>query len=180
MVEGPVGFALGLDGVGIAGEEPAGDRGAIDHGDHAVYRDPGADLRPAKGLDQGLGQGEPGSLDDDMVRRIGPIQEALNGRDEVVGDRAADAAVGQFQDVVLGAARDAAALENFAVHAEVAELVDDQGQALAAGVLQEVPDSRGLAGAEEAGDDGRGDLSVPRHSPGPPAQGFPARRGALP
>src|SRR3546814_685509 len=59
---------------------------------------------------------------------------------------------------------DAAALEDLAVDAEVAELVDDQGNAPPARVLQQVADRRGLAGAEKAGDDGGRDLS--RRSPG--------------
>src|SRR3546814_3186576 len=41
---------------------------------------------------------------------------------------------------------------------EVAELVDDEGEPPSAGILDHVPDQAGLAGPEEAGDDGRGDL----------------------
>jgi hypothetical protein len=52
----------------------------------------------------------------------------------------------------------AAALQDVAVDAEIAELVDDQRDALAVGVLEHVADQRGLAGAEKAGDDGGGDL----------------------
>ena len=52
----------------------------------------------------------------------------------------------------------AAALQDLAVDADIAELVDDQRDAPALGILQQVADQRGLAGAEEAGDDGGGDL----------------------
>ena len=53
---------------------------------------------------------------------------------------------------------DAAALDEGAVEAEVAELVDEHGEAPPAGVLEEVAHQGGLAGAEEAGDDRAGDL----------------------
>ena len=47
-------------------------------------------------------------------------------------------------------------LQDLAVDADIAELVDDQRQAFALGVLEEMADQRRLAGAEEAGDDGAG------------------------
>src|SRR3546814_3864173 len=77
---------------------------------------------PAERLHQRLRQGEPGGLDDDVVGRLGPVQQRRDGRQEVVGDGAADAAVGQFDDVVVGAALVAAAADQFAVDPEVAEL----------------------------------------------------------
>ena len=42
----------------------------VDHGDHPVDRGAGAHLRPGKGLDQRLGQGQAGGLDHDMVGRL--------------------------------------------------------------------------------------------------------------
>src|SRR5690606_8004756 len=105
-----------------------------------------------------LRQGKPGGLDDDVVGRLGPVQQSGDRRQEVVGDGAADAAVGQLDDVVVGAALVAAAADQLAVDAEVAELVDDEGEPAAAGILAHVPDQAGLAGPEEAGDDGRGNL----------------------
>ena len=77
-------------------------------------------------------------------------EQALHGRHEIVGDGAADAAVGQLDDVVLGTGAIAAAEQQLAVDADLAELVDDQRDAAAAGVAQEVLDQAGLAGAEEA------------------------------
>ena len=46
--------------------------------------------------------------------------------------------------------------EDFAVDADVAELVDDDGEPAALRVREHVADQRRLAGAEEAGDDGAG------------------------
>ena len=59
-------------------------------------------------------------------------QDLVERRDEIVGDGAADAAIGQFDDVFLRAGVDAAALQDLAVDADIAELVDDDGQPLAA------------------------------------------------
>ena len=67
-----------------------------------------------------------------MLGRLGEPEQALQRGNEIVGDGAADAAVGQLDDAVLAAGLDAAALEDLAVDADVAELVDDDGQAAAA------------------------------------------------
>ena len=91
---------------------------------------------------------------------IGPVEQRVQGRHEIVGHRAADAAVGQFDDVFLRAAFDAAALDEGAVEADIAELVDEHGEPAAAGILQQVAHQRRLARAEEAGDDGAGNLLV--------------------
>ena len=68
-----------------------------------------------------------------MLGRRHARQQALHGRHEVVGDGAADAAVRQLDDIVLGAGRIAAAEQQLAVDADLAELVDDQCDAAAAG-----------------------------------------------
>ena len=94
---------------------------------------------------------------------FGRSSSALQRRHEIVGDGAADAAVGQLDDRVLGAALDAAALQDLAVDADIAELVDDHREAAAVGILQHVAHQRGLPGAEEAGDDGAGHLGESAH-----------------
>jgi hypothetical protein len=53
---------------------------------------------------------------------------------------------------------DAAATQDLAVDAQFAELVDDDRNAPAIGVLQNVAQQRGLAAAQKAGNDGGGDL----------------------
>src|SRR5690606_41476008 len=58
----------------------------------------------------------------------------------------------------------AAAGEDFLVDAELAELVDNERNALALSVGEQVADQRGLAGPEEAGDDGDGDLRSEEHT----------------
>ena len=58
------------------------------------------------------------------------------------------------------AALDAAALEDLAIDADIAELVDDESEPLAVGGAQQVLDQAGLAGAEETGDDGGGNLGA--------------------
>ena len=83
-------------------------------------------------------------------------QNGIERRHEFVGHRAAQAAVGQFDDVFLGAGGVAAAFENFAVDADIAELVDDDGEAAALRIGEHVADQRRFAGAEKAGDDGAG------------------------
>ena len=59
---------------------------------------------------------------------VGAVEKPRQGRQEIVGNGAAQAAIGQLDDVVLGAGRVAAAEQQLAVDAELAELVDDDGE----------------------------------------------------
>ena len=83
-------------------------------------------------------------------------QQRLDRRQEIVGDGAADAAVGEFDDGEPSGpqALDAAAAQHVAVDADVAELVDDERQPPTLRRFQHVADQRRLARPEEAGDDG--------------------------
>ena len=90
---------------------------------------------------------------------VGALEQPRHGRQEIVGDGAADAAIGQLDDVVLGAGVVAAAEQQLAVDAEFAELVDDDREPLPAGMRQQMAHQAGLAGAEKAGDDRRGDAA---------------------
>ena len=150
VIERRVGGALRLERRRFAREQAVAHGRRIDHRDHAVDRDAGADLRPLKRLHQRLRQGEAGGLDHDVIGRRHALQQALHGRHEIIGDRAADAAIRQLDDVVLGAGGIAAAEQQLAIDADLAELVDDQRDAAAAGMAQQVLDQAGLAGAEEA------------------------------
>src|SRR5260370_31064112 len=103
-----------------------------------------------------------------MLDRRLPRQDDVERRHELVRDRAAQAAVGELDDVVLRAGRVAASFEDLAVDADVAELVDDDREPPAPGILQHVADQRRLAGAEKAGDDGAGYARKRSgHSPSP-------------
>jgi hypothetical protein len=154
MIERGVGFTLACERIKVGGEAALGQRGAVDHGDDSVDRDPTLDRRPVKRLDQRLRQRQAGRLDHDMLDRGFSRQDRVQGRHEVVRNCAAEAAVGQFDDVLLRTRLIAATLENFAVDADVAELVDDHGQSPPVRMGQDVPDQRRLPGPEETGHDG--------------------------
>ena len=89
--------------------------------------------------------------------------ERLDRRDEIIGHGAADAAIGQFHDVFRRAIGDRAAFEDVAIDAHIAEFIDHHGQPFAAGVLHQVADQSGLAGAEKAGDHGNGEFGEIGH-----------------
>ena len=152
MVEFLVGLALGLKGGAVMGYAAAGKRRAVDQGDHAVEQYALANVGPAESLDKGLRQSEAGGLDDDVVGARVALQELFHAWQEVVGHGAAYAAIGELYDVVAGAVLGPAVLQHIGVHAYVAELVDDEGKAPAAGLLDDVAYEGGLAGAEEACD----------------------------
>ena len=120
-----------------------------------------ADARPREGADQRLRQREARRLDDDVLRRGIAREQRLDGRQEFVGDRAADAAVGEFHDLLRPAVVVAIG-DQRAVEAHVAEFVDDDGDAPAFRLRDQAADQRRLAGAEEAGDDRRGECGRAR------------------
>src|ERR1700749_1766748 len=74
---------------------------------------------------------------------------------EILADRAAHAAVGQLHDLLLGV-RD----QDLVVDVLLAELVLDDGDLLAVHLGEDALEQRGLARAEEAGQDGGGDELV--------------------
>src|SRR5262249_58498046 len=112
------------------------------------------DRRPVECLDQRLRQWQARRFDHDMLDQGLSRQDRVQGGYEVVGNRAAEAAVGQFDDVLLRTGLVAATLENFAVDADVAELVHDHGQSPPVRMGQDVADQRRLPGPEETGYDG--------------------------
>src|SRR6516225_8934939 len=75
---------------------------------------------------------------------------------ELVRHGAAQAAIGEFDDIVFGAGGIATSFEDFAVDADIAESVDDNGKAATLRIGQNVTDQGRLAGAEKAGDDSAG------------------------
>ncbi len=148
--------ALPRDGREIRREAAVGDGFGVGDRDHAVYRDAGSQVRPFECFQQRFRQRESGGLDQDVVGRLRPRQQRRDGRHEVVGDGAAQAAIGEFDDGVLGAIGVGAAFQDIAVDAEVAEFVDQDRQPAALRILHQVTNQRGLSRAEEAGDDGDG------------------------
>ena len=125
MFERRVLRALAADSIRIVREPSRGNGRAVDHGDNAVDGDARGDLRPVEGLHQWFGKGQARRLDDDVLRRSRVVEETSECRNEIIRHRAADATVGQLDDALFRTALDAAASENLAVDADVAEFVDD-------------------------------------------------------
>ena len=171
VVERRIGGALFGDPRRIVGEAPFRDGGRVDHRHHAVDGEPRAQLRPVEGLDQRLRQGKARRFDDDVVGLWFAREQSRHGRDEIVGDGAADAAVGELDDRLARAGVVGAALQELAVDSDVAEFVDDQREPAPARIGEDVADEGRLAGAEKAGDDGDGGL-------GEHAQGLSGETGS--
>ena len=87
-------------------------------------------------------------LDDDVVE-LARIGNALQLVGQVVRKRAADAAVGE-RDEVVGLGK-AAVGDEAGVHIDLADIVDDYGGADTAVVSEDVVEQRGLAGTEVSG-----------------------------
>ena len=159
VIERGVGGALARQRLEVGGDAAVGERRAVDHRDDAVDRDAALDRRPVERLHQRLGQREAGGLDHDVLDRRPQRQNRVERRHELVRHRAAQAAIGELDDVLLRTGGIAAALEDLAVDADIAELVDDDGEPPALRIGEHVADQRRLAGAEKAGDDGAGHAS---------------------
>jgi hypothetical protein len=79
------------------------------------------------------------------------LRQVAQGHDQVAAHGAADAAVVHFHDLLAGVLH-----QDFVVDVFLAELVFDDGNAHAVLFLQDAVEQGGLAGAEEAGEDGGG------------------------
>ena len=129
--------------------------GGIDDGNDVVDVD---DLRHALTLGglthhgDGLGDGhrltDAGRLDDDVVILVGAGQVGqLLGK--VLGEGAADAAVGQGDEVpVLHGDAAAALFDETGVDVDLADVIDDDGDAVSVRLSQDFIEKCGLAGAE--------------------------------
>lgn len=120
--------------------------GTVHDSHHGIHRYAALDRRPLERLHQGLRQGKARGLDEDMLHLRLAAEDLFNGRLEIIRDRAADAAIGQFDDVFLRAALNAAAFENFAIDADITELIDDDGQSLAIKLFEKTAQQRGFSG----------------------------------
>ena len=108
VIERRIGGALFRERVEVGGEAARGNGRAVHHGDNAIHGGAGADVRPVEGFHQRLRQRQPRRLDYDVIGPLGARQQRVERRHEIVRDGAAQAAVGQLDDVLLGAAFDAA------------------------------------------------------------------------
>ncbi len=81
-----------------------------------------------------------------------PLHQPVEDADQVAAHRAADAAVVHLEHFLVGAD------DEVVVDADLAELVDDHGVALAVLLGEDAVEKGGLAGAEVAGEDGDGDF----------------------
>ena len=158
--ERTVGGALSFKRLQIGGDAAVGERGAIDNDDHAVDSDAVFDRGPMKGLHQRFGQSQARRLDDNVIDAVFGQNRVKRGH-ELVSDRAAQAAIGKFDDVVFGAGGVAATFENLAVDADIAEFIDNDCKPTALGIGQNVTDQGRFAGAKKARNDSAGDAREP-------------------
>ena len=161
----------------IGGEAPGLDGGGVNHGDHPVNRHPALHLRPVEGAHQRLRQSQPGCFDDNMFGRRGALQKGGHGGNEIIGDGAADAAIGQLDHVIVRAPLHAAALQQLAVNAKVAKFIDNQRNPPAARILQHMTDHRRLARPQKAGDDRRWNSAAHKTHPSKTAAPHPPKIG---
>ena len=109
VLERGVGGALAGQRLEVGGDATFRDRRAIDHRHHAIDGDAALDRGPVKGLHQRFRQRETGGLDHDVIDRRHAVENGVERRHELVRHRAAQAAIGELDDVLLRAGGVAAA-----------------------------------------------------------------------
>ena len=136
----------------------------VDHRQHRVEAEGEIELHVGvEEPGQRRGIGDPRGLDHDLVEVHLGLGQAHLAQEEPVEPvhqialgRAADAAVGELQHVLIGAGN------QVAVDPDLAELVDDDRDLAGIGRAEEPVDERGLAGTEEARQQRDGDALVDR------------------
>jgi hypothetical protein len=106
--------------------------------------------------------GDAAGLDEDGVEATAAGQLA-HGVEQVLAQGAADAAVGQLHQLLLGAIQAALAGDEGGVDVDLAHVVDDHRDLATLPVAQHVVEQRGLACSEEAGEHGDGDTGGGSH-----------------
>ncbi|MCY1550091.1 hypothetical protein D9M68_863100 [compost metagenome] len=108
-----------------------------------------------EGLSHGRGVGQPGGLDDHAVEARAAVlatrRQLAEDAHQIAAHGAADAAVVHLDDLLALFLH-----QQFVVDAGFAELVFDHCNLVAVLLLQDAVQQRGLAAAEEAGEDGDG------------------------
>ena len=87
------------------------------------------------------------------------LHQCFDGGYEIIGDGAAQAAIGEFEDRIHRTVLVGAGFQDVSVNADIAEFIDDHGEPQALRVLHQIADQRRLPRAEKAGDDGDGGLA---------------------
>ena len=141
---------------GLALEQIEAEAAGVRDGDDRIDAGELPELRAQEGQHHRQRIGEPGGLDHEVVDPAVTGENPEDRIDEIVVDRAADAAVFQLHHVVVGGD------DQLAVDAEFAELVDDDGGAQSVLVGEDVLHQRGFSAAEKAGDDGHGQARLGR------------------
>ena len=163
VVQPLIRFALGVHSGHVAGKTTVCDRLGVCKGDHAIYGDFAADIRPVKSLQKRFRKRQTRGLDQDVVRARLQSHQGFDCGDKVIGHGAADTAVCQLHNVFRRAIGDRAGFQDIAIHANIAKFIDHNGKSLALWVLHQVAHQGRFAGTEKSGDDSNGEFFKGRH-----------------
>ena len=146
-------LTLALQGVGVGHRAARRQRLTIHQCPPAGDMNAAADRRPVKGLQQRARQSQTTGFNHDAVQLIGTLQQLFHRRQEIILNRAAEAAVVEFNQAALQLLLRAEATtpDQITIQADAAELIHHHRQPLAAGGEQMAP-HRGFAGPETSGD----------------------------
>jgi len=131
----------------------------VDHRDQGI--EPGVILQAValfvhkrEGLGHRQGLGDARRFDQQIVVFTGPGQFG-HLHQQIIAQSAADAAVGHFDQFLVGTLQgDAAVLGQGRVDVDLAHVIDDQRDAFALAIGEDVVEQSSFAGSKKAGEDG--------------------------
>mmetsp|Transcript_37720 Transcript_37720/g.84031 ORF Transcript_37720/g.84031 Transcript_37720/m.84031 type:complete len:466 (-) Transcript_37720:347-1744(-) len=119
----------------------------VNHRHHTVQADPVRQVRVhEEGGDDGGGIGQSGRLNQDVVKLLAALPQLVECVDEVPAHTAAQAAVGELHDGVIGPLQQLLLGHQLTVNVNLTKLVLNHRDALAMLLSQDVVQQRGLAG----------------------------------
>ena len=103
--------------------------------------------------------GDAGAFDQQIVKAplLGQLAHALQ---QVVAQRAADAAIGHLDQLFLGPVQLGAFADQIGVDVHLGHVVDDDRDATSFAIVQDMVQQRGLSGPQKAGKDGDGQALI--------------------
>ncbi|RMQ95667.1 hypothetical protein ALP94_05660 [Pseudomonas savastanoi pv. glycinea] len=132
---------------------------AVDDGNHRIDGAGVTNFWPLEGLYQWFWQGQTRCFDEDVIQIATTRNQFTHDREELFLHGATKTAVGQLINAtnrLFFGATNGALFEDFAVDAQLAELIDDNRNAPTFRVIQHVAQQGGFARTEEAGNDSDG------------------------
>ena len=134
VIQAGIVTALLLEGFRITDGTARGEGRTIGESHHAIDVNPAANRWPVEGLQQRVRQCQTACFHNNAVQLVSAFQQTLDGRQEIVLNRAAETTVVELNKTTIQLLfrTEAAAANQIAIEADTSEFIDHDGQSLTA------------------------------------------------